>query len=261
MERVTFLIEATGERVSCLLNPESLTLTRRAGLRDRAGRGGALTGVGDSHDALISTGGGITELELQLLFDTELARTLDPRPNGKEATAGGIEATLAQTELDVRDLTRPLFTLAEPWPRDTEANSVPVVRFIWGRAWNLPVVVLAVAERLERFGPGGVPGRSWMSLRLRQVPEAETAAVGPLLPAPLKAGDGPETAPEITLDAIQAVADAAGMPVTPIYLAAFWLTGRAEDWPFVAEASGIEDPLRIEAGAIFTVGKSGGPPS
>ena len=46
MERVTFLIEDTGEHVSCLLNPESLTLTRRAGLRvgrQREGRG--LAGV------------------------------------------------------------------------------------------------------------------------------------------------------------------------------------------------------------------------
>ena len=40
MERVTFLIEERGERVSCLLNPESLTITRHAGLHERVGRGG-----------------------------------------------------------------------------------------------------------------------------------------------------------------------------------------------------------------------------
>ena len=244
MDRVTFLIEATGERVSCLLNPESLTLTRRAGLRDRAGPRGALTGAAGSHDPLIATGGGITELELHLLFDTELARSLDPRPEEP-----------GQARADVRALTRPLLALAEPRAGSAEP-SVPVVRFIWGQAWNLPAVVLAVAERLERFSPGGVPGRSWMSLRLRQVPEAETAAAGPLPPALPDAGE----VPGLGSDAIEAVADAAGNAATPIYLAAYWLTGRAEDWPQVAAASGIEDPLRIEAGTVFTAGSAGATP-
>ncbi len=256
MERVTFLIEASGARVSCLLNPESLTLTRRAGLRERSGRGGALTGAGGSHDPLIATGGGVTELDLHLLFDTELARSLDPRPALTTATGEGDTPAPARPEPDVRDLTRPLVALAEPGQGATaEIRGTPVARFIWGRAWNMPVVVLAVAERLERFGPGGVPGRSWMSLRLRQVPEAETAAAGPVPPAPPQIGDTPETAPELTADAIEAVADAAGLPTTPLYLAAFWLTGRPEDWPAIAEASGIEDPLRIEAGTVLTAAR------
>ena len=248
MERVTFLIEDTGERVSCLLNPESLTLTRRAGLRERTGRGGALTGAAGSHDPLIATGGGVTELELHLLFDTELARSLDPRPAA--APAGGPEPPRL-SEPDVRDLTRPLLNLAEPAPGTGDRRGAAVCRFIWGTAWNLPVVVLVVAERLERFGPDGVPGRSWMSLRLRQVPESESASMAPPPPA---GGTLPEAAPEMMPDAIQTVADPSGQPSTPLYLAALWLTGDPENWPRVAEASGIEDPPRIEAGTILTAG-------
>lgn len=247
MERVTFLIEDTGERVSCLLNPESLTLTRRAGLRERTGRGGALTGAGGSHDPLIATGGGVTELDLHLLFDTELAQSLDPRP---AAAPEGAEPPRL-TEPDVRDLTRPLLALAEPGRAAGDGRGAPVCRFIWGTAWNLPVVVLALAERLERFGAGGVPGRSWMSLKLRQVPEAETAPIGPPPPA---GATPPEAAPDTVLDAIPAIADPDGQPATPLYLAALWLTGDPENWPQVAEASGIEDPLRIDAGTVLTAG-------
>lgn len=36
MERVAFLIEPTGERLGCLLNPESVILRRAAGLQPRA---------------------------------------------------------------------------------------------------------------------------------------------------------------------------------------------------------------------------------
>ena len=45
MERVAFLLERTGERIACLLNPESLVLRRRAGLRSRQSAGGLVTGA------------------------------------------------------------------------------------------------------------------------------------------------------------------------------------------------------------------------
>ena len=35
MERVAFVVESTGERLGCLLNPESLVLRRLAGIRPR----------------------------------------------------------------------------------------------------------------------------------------------------------------------------------------------------------------------------------
>jgi hypothetical protein len=47
------------------------------------------------------------------------------------------------------------------------------VRFIWGKSWNIPGVVLHVSERLERFNADGAPRRSWLSLRLRRVEDSE----------------------------------------------------------------------------------------
>ncbi len=94
MERVAFLLDKTGERLPCLLNPASVIVRRRAGVQSRESNFGPLTGAGLKDDPVLYTGGGMTEILLDLLFDvTILGSTL-------------------KTD-DVRDLTRPLTALAE----------------------------------------------------------------------------------------------------------------------------------------------------
>ena len=72
MERVAFLIDSSGERVDCLLNPETVEVTRLAGVRPRGAGAGQLVGSGLADDPLLFTGGGRTELVLDLLFDVDL---------------------------------------------------------------------------------------------------------------------------------------------------------------------------------------------
>ena len=146
MERVAFLIEKSSERIECLLNPQSVTITRRAGLRSRRSLNGVLNGRGLADDPLLYTGGGRTELKLNLLFDVSL--------NG-----------LSINTKDVRDLTGPLLQLAENSQEDERYGRPPNVRFIWGRKWNIPGIVATAAERLEEFSEGGQPSRSWLSIR------------------------------------------------------------------------------------------------
>lgn len=155
MERVAFLLEDTGERIGCLLNPESLVLRRRAGIRPRQSLGGTVTRTDRTDDALLYTGGGSTELTLNLLFDVSLA--------GSSIT----------TE-DIRDLTGPLWELAENTRHGRYQRRPPLCRFVWGKSWNIPGVITAVAERLEYFTPGGTPRRSWLRMRLVRVMEATT---------------------------------------------------------------------------------------
>lgn len=167
MERVAFLIERTNQRLGCLLNPEHLLLRRVAGIRPRQSATGPLTGVGLSDDPLLYTGGGRTELELSLLFDVSL----------------GGSSVISE---DIRDLTAPLWRLAENAELDDEGRP-PIVRFIWGKAWNIPGVIVTVAERLEHFTPAGVPQRSWLRLRMwrtEETPVRPAAAPRPRLPAP-----------------------------------------------------------------------------
>src|SRR5262249_32580987 len=80
------------------------------------------------------------ELDLDLLFDVTLA-------------GGSVAAD------DVRDLTRPLWNLAEN--AGPESAGGPQVRFVWGKSWNVPGVVGSGAGRLEDVAPEGVGRRSW----------------------------------------------------------------------------------------------------
>ncbi len=75
---------------------------------------------------------------------------------------------------DVRDLTRPLANLAENSGDRDNYMRPPVVRFVWGKSWNVPGIVAAVAERFEQFSAGGAPQRSWLRMRLLRVSDPVT---------------------------------------------------------------------------------------
>ncbi|MBB6228073.1 hypothetical protein FHS79_002258 [Polymorphobacter multimanifer] len=212
MERVTFLIERTGERISCLLNPEALEARRTAGIARRRSAGGALLAAPAGDDPLLPTGGGVTEYDLRLLFDIDVAnegrappaRTPALPPGAADAEQGPQTSPPALQPpppvLDVRSLTQPLWALAETGMPIDGALALQRVRVIWGRSWNVPGVITAVAERLERFTTEGVPQRSWLSLRLRRVPDDGAASAPP--PSPItpqfehRDGAGPAAAPE-----------------------------------------------------------------
>src|SRR5262245_50331990 len=116
MERVSFLVEATGERLGCMLNPESVVTRRRAGVHSRHSLAGPLAGAALNDDPIVYTGGGTTEIDLDLLFDVTLA--------GSSVTTD-----------DVRNLTRPLFELAEGRATQGSSGEAPLVRFVWGKRW------------------------------------------------------------------------------------------------------------------------------
>ena len=158
MERVAFLIEETGERIACMLNPEDLVVRRLAGVRPRRSAGGVLTGAGLADDVLLFTGGGTTELQLNLLFDVSLAGS-------------------SSKVKDVRELTYPLWQLAENAVDEQNYGRPPLVRFVWGKSWNVPGIVSAVAEWFDYFGAGGEPLRSWLSMRFLRVAESASAAL------------------------------------------------------------------------------------
>lgn len=155
MERVAFLIERSGDTVTCLMNPEGLLRRRTAGLAERRGAGGMLGGTGHADNPLIATGGGSTDFELRLLFDGDVAQ------EGRQSSGPP----------DIRELTEPFWRLSENGI-ESDQRGPPVLRFIWGTSWNIPCIVTHVAERLEHFDADGRARRSWMSLRLRRVSEA-----------------------------------------------------------------------------------------
>ncbi len=154
MERVAFLIESSKQRIGCLLNPEDMVIRRRAGISERQSAGGIVTGADLFDDQLLYSGGGSTSLILNLLFDVNLP-------------GSSISAT------DVRELTHPIWMLSENAPSKNTARygRPPLFRLIWGKTWNIPGIVTAIAERLEYFDANGIPKRSWIRLKMQRVIE------------------------------------------------------------------------------------------
>jgi hypothetical protein len=234
MERVGFLIEETGERLGCLLNPETIEISRQAGVRPRKLSNLAMTGRGLKDDPLLYTGGGRTELKLDLLFDT---------------TLGG---SSIQAE-DVRSLTQALWRLSENEPGPEGYGRLPAIRFIWGKSWNIPCVIAAIAERFESFNSEGTPRRSWIRLRLLRAGQEEDS-----LRAEAGAMFGPGTEPfpeEIPIHEIVGGQGEFGEepsgPGERLDQIAERTYGDPSLWRRLAEASGVEDPLRLRAGLLL----------
>lgn len=238
MERVAFLIENSGERIACLLNPESLVLRRWSGVKPLRSPTGSLTaGTGD--DPLILTGGGTTELRLDLLFDV------------------GLDAATPKIS-DVRFLTKPLWDLTENRTGIEGRALQPVARFVWGKSWNIRGLVASMAERLEQFDALGNPGRSWLRMRFLRVPEpphragaAEDVTLeGPTLPllpepSPTDRGEPQELVPA---PSGEGGSDAALLPEL-----AFRYFGNAQNWRRIAWSSGVDDPIQVAPGTPLRV--------
>ncbi|MGH9245612.1 MAG: hypothetical protein ACRD29_15105 [Acidimicrobiales bacterium] len=242
MERVAFLVEETGERIDCLLNPERIEATRLAGVRARGSAAGTLTGTGLADDPLHFTGGGRTELRLDLLFDVDL-----------------IDAPTVP--VDVRALTRRLWQLAENSSEERGSVRPPLVRLIFGKSWNVPGIVAAIAERFDRFTPSGAPKRSWVRLKLVRVTESAADAEARFeerlatLPPPSAPGATPGS-PEEPGRAVLAVGE--GEPVPGYSGVRFDLLstdalGSPFLWRMMAEYNDLDNPLDVPAGTPLAV--------
>ncbi len=275
MERATFIVESTGERIPCLLNPEHLTFTRTAGLRRPQAGSGALTGLGRSDEPLLHTGGGRTELELRLLFDVTLVT--DPTPvtdvrqltsrlwglaenqptaGGQPAGVGGPGVGSATTGSAGAGAAVAAAGLASGDPTSANGTSmsttVAAVRMVWGRQLNYLAVIDAIAERLERFDASGAPTRSWLFLRLVRVPDLRPTAVdAPIGGVPLgdelaaaaeTAAADPQGVHTVLGDGDTAETDDPGAGGERLdALAAQAYGGRAWLWRWLAAANGLAD--------------------
>ncbi|MBM7488811.1 hypothetical protein JOD64_000033 [Micromonospora luteifusca] len=238
MERVAFLIDSSGERVDCLLNPETVQVTRLAGVRHRGVAGGQLTGSGLADDPLVFTGGGRTELVLDLLFDVDF-----------------VEAQVRPA--DVRVLTRPLWMLAENSTAEHGWLRPPLVRLVWGKTWNVPGVIIAVAERFDAFTGTGSPRRSWLRLKLvRAAESADQAEAG--FAEELAAASTPTAAPGSAVIAAGDGAAEPGRSGVRFDLLANDALGSPLRWRLLAEHNRITDPLAVPAGTTLAVPPAAG---
>jgi hypothetical protein len=242
MERVTFRIESTGDQLVCLLNPESVVMRRWAGVRPRRSIGALVRRAGLADDPLLFTGGGVTELNLDLLFDVGLAGS-----------------TIASS--DVRDLTRPFWQLSENAEVVEGYGRPPLVHFLWGKGWDFFGVVAAAAERLEHFDQYGAPRRSWMRMRLLRVAEPTQPADGAPEEETLEVheveGGGSEPPEEISGPDLESDdGDGDGAVVASgerlDELAARYY-GDPSLWRLIAVANTLADPVHLTPGAVLRI--------
>ena len=282
MERVTFLVERTGDRIPCLLNPEALEVRRSAGIVRRRSAGGAIIGNPRTDDPLVATGGGVTEYELKLLFDVDVlaaqsgsgvlapAAAVVPAPvdsllagraEGEEAAEGAETAPTAEVpaplapapdppSIDVRTLTQPLWSLAENGEPVAGLLAPQRIRFIWGCSWNVPGVIVSVAERLECFDPQGVPKRSWLSMLLRRVEEEIEGGSAPPAPtSPQFEVTSPDPATgDSGDDSVIVPVDDEGVALTPLHVIAAERYGDPRYNRAIAEYNDLDDLLELEEG-------------
>lgn len=242
MDRICFLIEATGERLSCMLNPETLEINRTTGVSTLRSLGGHCGGVEANDDPVFYGGGGRTEMRLDLLFDISLAGS-------------------SVVSTNVRDLTAPLWRLTENNAERGLAGNLPLVRIIWGQSWNLLGIITAVAERFDYFSAEGNPQRSWLSLKFRRVSDPEL----PPEPAPLEgedaallaemcaAGEADSTTPTLEIAGAGTAASEESEPLRTDRLddLAAQIYGNASWWRFLAMVNGIASPLELTAGSTL----------
>lgn len=145
MERVIFLVENLDLRISCMLNPESITINRSSGIS-------SLSTLNSNQNSNVYNRNDRTWVEMELLFDTTI-------PN------------LTDIEKDVRLLTKHFYKMSERNNLDINGYRQPVVRMIWGKGWNQPGLISDIAERLDYFDNSGIPRRSWLKLRLLFIDE------------------------------------------------------------------------------------------
>jgi hypothetical protein len=240
MERVAFIVDATGERIDCLLNPETLEVRRLAGVRPRATATGQLVGTGLADDPVLFTGGGRTELTLDLVFDIDLADTRSA-PD------------------DVRALTGRLWQLAENSATERGSARPPLVRFVWGKAWNLPGVIVAISERFDFFGDAGAPRRSWLRIKLLRVAEPSAGGTRSFDDELVAGGRVATTRPG--QDAVQAVGDGEsgdGFGGVRFDVLASQSLGDPQRWRALAEHNNIGNPMEVVAGSVLSVPGAGG---
>jgi nucleoid-associated protein YgaU len=120
------------------------------------------------------------------------------------------------------------------------------VRFLWGKAWNVPAVVQSVAERFERFTLQGRAQRSWLRLRMLRVnetvpqPRARTSFLLSDVPSQDEIGS-----PEETWGAHeQTQGERLDQLATRTY-------GDPSLWRLIAAANNVDDPSDVGVGRLL----------
>ncbi|HWF73175.1 MAG TPA: LysM peptidoglycan-binding domain-containing protein [Solirubrobacteraceae bacterium] len=213
-QKAQLAVEGQGT-LACWFNPQQYAISKSNEWR-------STPVVGASLPSLQFGGGQGRELTLELLFDAS-----------------------DSSSTDVRQVTDKLFLMMEvtqPATGDTNSARPPTVTFSWGTTVTFAAVCRNLSVSYTLFRPDGTPIRAFVSLTLMQVEKADS-----------RSGSGPAAAQNPTTRAsgrhsVHLVQE--GDSLSSIAYGAYHDPTR---WRDIAEANGIDDPLRLRRGQALIV--------
>lgn len=156
-------------------------------------------------------------------------------------------------------MTAALGRLAEGSDGTDGTGEAPLVRFVWGKAWNVLGVVTALAERLEYFNSEGAPRRSWLRMRLQRVSSPILQAVENWI-EDVAVSELPE-ADDVPIEDLRFFEmtgsgeeqEEGGNTTERLDEVAYRMYGNPTWWRRIANFNDIDDPWEIEPGRLLGI--------
>jgi nucleoid-associated protein YgaU len=218
-ERASLVIE-DGQTIECWFNPKEYTVAKQNTWTAKSVPGKALPPAEYG-------GGQPRKLSLDLFFDSS-------------DTAGSVT--------DVTDALLHLMEADSKFATAKNSARPPTVTFAWGRKVQFKAVIESLSIQYTLFGPDGLPLRAQAKLSLMQADKAQGKWSGKGNPKP-----GNPTTRAIPGIGSHVVRD--GDSLASIAYAHY---ADATKWRAIAEANGIDDPLRIRRGAVLSIPRLSG---
>jgi Contractile injection system tube protein/LysM domain len=210
-----------GEKIEAWFNPKEYALGRQNKWEVKpvpgAGLPSAQFGGSDPH-----------KLQIELLFDDSDARSGDVR-------------TISGKLLDMMEVD-PKFGSGEK-----NNSRPPMVEFGWGSVLTFKAVCETLNIQYTLFKPDGTPIRAIAKLGLTQVSKATTKPKGGGAKRTTPPAQNPTT---IAIGGVRSHVIRDGDSLQSIAYAAY---GDATRWRVIAEANGIDDPVRLRRGTILAI--------
>jgi Contractile injection system tube protein/LysM domain len=209
-EKAELAIEG-GETVKVLFNPTEYTITKTNTWNFKQVQGQSLPPAEFG-------GGNPRELALSLLLD----------------------ASLLEGSQSVVSVTNSLFKMmdvGDGQPAAGARSTPPFVTFRWGAVETFKAVCTSLTVAYQLFRPNGEPIRADVKVQLKQAEQASTASS-----SSANQGQNPTTRAMDGLG-VHTVQDGDSLPSI-----AYRAYGDATRWRSIAEANGLDDPLRLRRG-------------
>jgi Contractile injection system tube protein/LysM domain len=209
-----------GEKIQVLFNPTEYTITKTNTWNFKQVQGSSLPPAEFG-------GGNPRELALTLMLD----------------------ASLLDGSQSVKSVTDSLFKMMEVsdgQPAGGTRSLPPFVTFRWGAVDTFKAVCTSLTVAFQLFRPNGEPIRADVKVQLKQAEQASTASSNSA-----NKGQNPTTR-AIAGRGVHMVQDGDSLPSI-----AYKAYGDATRWRTIADANGIEDPLRLRRGSALSLPEEG----